>query len=365
LTPAALERDPDFKRTIPPGKGRPLGTGWRRSGAQVALIAAIAVLAVTSVDARQSRTPGHNVRAAAGAGQFTWPPPQKLSYAGAGTLTISWDPGSSGITKWRLLQVIAPADANGACYRTTFSDGATIKGTGSSVDVSNHRAGYCYRYRIWAASADPASEPAFVSGKLRVLTPWTGTNDLYRNGVFSTQLTSTWCVAASTQMMLNIIEGQKDHSRDNQQRYIRYARLRDRTPPSAKGTDPQGWVAALNHFGGSTSYQAVNSRWFTWAVRTAVKRLRQTGKPVGLVVAHSTHAWVMTGFEATADPATTTAFKVTSVYVMGSLYPTQQRNGYDMPPDKRVTVDRLRTFLTPYRDRGKNPWQGSFVTIQP
>jgi hypothetical protein len=292
-----------------------------------------------------------------------------LSYAGTGTLTISWDPGSSGITKWRLLQVVAPADVNGACYRTTYSNGATLKGTGTSVDVPNHEVGYCYRYRIWAVDADPASEPAFVSGKLRVLTAWTGTNDLYRSGVFSTQATSTWCVAASTQMMLNIIEGQKDHSRDNQLRYIRYARLHDLYPPSvpAKGTDPLGWTVALNHFGESTSYHSVTSNWFKWAVRSSAKRLRQTGKPVGLVVAHSNHAWVMTGFSATADPATTTSFDVTSVYVMGPLYPDQQKYGYDMPPDKQLTVGKLRSFLTPYRDiRGtKNPWEGSFVTVQP
>jgi len=333
------------------------------------LIAALAVLAAVPVDARQSTTPGHHLRAVAGAGQFTWPPPARLSYAVAGTLTISWDPGSSGVAKWRLQQVVAPADVNGACFRTTFADGVTVKATGTSVDVPDHIAGFCYRYKIWAAGADPAGDPAFVSGKLRVVTLWTGTDDLYRSGVFSTQATSTWCVAASTQMMLNITEDQKDHSRDNQLRYIRYARLHDLYAPSvpAKGTDPLGWSVALNHFGGTTTYHSVASHWFIWAVRTAAKRLRETGKPVGIVVAHSSHAWVMTGFDATADPATTAAFDITGVYVMGPLYPTQQKGGYDQPPDTRLSVGRLRSFLTPYRDiRGPhNPWEGSFVTIQP
>ena len=97
-----------------------------------------------------------------------------------------------------------------------------------------------------------------------MLTTWTGTNDLYQSGAFSTQATGTWCVAASTQMMLNLIEDQKDHSRDNQQRYIQYARLHDLYAPSApaKGTDPKGWSVALNHFGGSTSYHWVTSNWF-------------------------------------------------------------------------------------------------------
>ncbi len=350
-------------------KGRALQTWSRRRGAVLTLIAALAVLAAAPVDARSSATPGHHLRAAAGAGQFTWPRPARLSYAGAGTVTIRWDPGSSGVTKWRLVQLVAPADVNGSCYLTRFKVAVTLKATGTSADVANHQAGHCYRYRIWPASADPANDPAFVSGKLRVITPWTGTSDLYRSGVFSTQATSRWCVAASIQMMLNIIEGQKDHSRGDQLRYIRYARLHDLYPPSvpAKGTDPMGWTVALNHFGGSTSYHSVTSRSFRWAVRTAATRLRQTGKPVGMVVAHSSHAWVMTGFDATADPATTSKFEITGVYVMGPLYPNQQKNGYDQAPDKRLSVDRLRSFLTPYRDiRGpRNPWEGSYVTIQP
>jgi hypothetical protein len=350
-------------------KGRTLGTWSRRRGAVLASIAALAVLAAAPVDARQGATAAHRPSAATGAGQFMFPPAMKVSYAGAGTVTISWDPGSSGVTKWRLVQVIAPADINGACYRTTFSHSATITVTGTSTDVPDLRAGYCYRYRMWPASADPATDPAFISGKLRVVTPWTGSDDLYRKGVFSTQATITWCVAASVQMMLNITQGQEDHSRDNQQRYIRYARLHDLYPPDvpAKGTDPLGWTVALNHFSGSTTYHSVTSNWFRWAVRTAAKRLRETNKPVGLVVAHSNHAWVMTGFDATADPATTTSFEITNVYVMGPLYPTQQKNGYDMPPDTRLSVGKLRNFLTPYRDiRGpKNPWEGSFVTIQP
>lgn len=307
--------------------------------------------------------------AAAVAGRFTFPAPDRISYATAGTVRITWDPGSSGVTKWRLQQVLARADVNGACLQITFTKGVTLHPTGRSVAVPNHRVGFCYRYKLWPANAASGSQPAFISGRLRVITSWTGTVDLYRKGVFSSQATIRWCVAASIQMMLNIIRDQQDHTYDNQLRYIQYARLHDGYPPgsAAKGTDAQGWVVALNHFGGSTSYHWVASQRFKWALRSAVRQLRRTGKPVGLVVAHSTHAWVMTGFDATADPATTSAFRVEHVYVMGPLYPRQPHNGYDPPPDKRLSVTQLRNFLNRYYDtrRPKNPWQGSFVTIQP
>ena len=127
---------------------------------------------------------------------------------------------------------------------------------------------------------------------------WSGRYDLYRSGVFSSQKKITWCVAASIQMMLNIIDSRKDHSRDHQRSYIRYARKHDRFgDPAITGTDGQGWVASLNHFGGLTNYHVVAPRTYAKAIRSAVRRLRKTGQPVGLIIDHHNHAWVMTGFE--------------------------------------------------------------------
>jgi hypothetical protein len=344
-----------------------LGTGSRRTGAALALLAAIAAFAATTFDSRDAAAA--QGLAATGAGRFTWPPAETTSFATAGTVRIRWDPGATGVTRWRLRQFLGPADRDGSCTRATLAKGLTLRTAATGADIAGHAAGFCYRYRIWPARADPSAPPAFVSGMLRVLSRWTGGTDLYRKGVFSTQATMRWCVAASVQMMLNISLGRAQHSRAAQLRYIQYARRHDGYPPSvpAKGSDPEGWVAALNHFGDSSSYHWVTSPRFRWAVHSAARRLRLTGKPVGLIVDHSNHAWVMTGFDATADPAISAKFKVTGVYVMGPLYPIRQSGGYDMPPDTRLSLDRLRNFLTRYRDiRGPdNPWERSFVTIQP
>ena len=48
-------------------------------------------------------------------------------------------------------------------------------------------------------------------------------------------------------------------------------------------------------------------------MRYAAKRNRLTGKPVGLLVARGGHAWVMTGFQATADPALTSNYRLTYI----------------------------------------------------
>jgi hypothetical protein len=178
------------------------------------------------------------------------------------------------------------------------------------------------------------SLPPPFSGALEVATAWPGSFDLYREGVFATQQTRNWCTAACIQMMLNITLDQRDHSKPNQQRYIRYHDV-------ARGT-------------------------FDDAIRKAVGRLRRTGRPVGLLVDRGTHAWVMTGFCASGDPAASDDFTVTHVIVMGPLYPEQKR-GYDMAPGTKLTVERLREFFGPYADHvlPDNPWQGLYVTIEP
>jgi hypothetical protein len=211
------------------------------------------------------------------------------------------------------------------------------------------------------------SLPLPFSGAPGVAPAWPGSFDLYREGVFATQQTRNWCTAACIQMMLNITLDQRDQSKSNQQRYIRYERRHDLyTPRQAKGSDPRGWAAAMRHFGGGTSYDDVARATFDDAIRKAVGRLRQTGKPVGLLVDRGTHAWVMTGFCASGDPAAGGDFTVTHVMVMGPLYPEQKR-GYDMAPGTKLTAERLEEFFGPYADHvlPDNPWQGLYVTIEP
>jgi hypothetical protein len=191
------------------------------------------------------------------------------------------------------------------------------------------------------------------------------TFDVYRPGVYSQQATWTWCTAASVQIIGNILFDGTDHSSAQQRQFFDYMRASNRyQQPSHRGVDPQGFLAGLQHFV-DPRYTLVASPTFDTAVRSAVTRLRLTGEPVALIVAAGRHAWVLTGFTATADPARTTNFQVVSVRVVGPLYGRQSINGYDSPPDTSLSYTALRRFLLPYRfPFAVTPWTGRYLTFQ-
>lgn len=198
------------------------------------------------------------------------------------------------------------------------------------------------------------------------LPTWGGGIDLYRDGTFTTQKSWLWCTAAGVQIVRNIVDGEDDHTAAGQRRYFSWMRERNRyTLPLSAGVDPQGWTAGLRRFV-DDRYRLVASTTFDFALRSAVKRLRLTNLPVALAVSHGNHGWLLTGFTATADPSTTASFKVTSVRIVGPLYGLQSRNGYDMPPDTRLTPTQLRRYFTPWTYAPKRMiWDDRYVSIQP
>ncbi len=215
---------------------------------------------------------------------------------------------------------------------------------------------------------------ALVTGSLALpaadadaLSRWTGGVDLYRSGSFTTQKTWLWCTAADVQIMRNIKTHASDHSRASQGRYFSYMRARNRySIPVSDGVDPAGWTAGLRHYVDSR-YRLYQSGSFSSALRSAVTNLRKTNLPVGITVSHGNHAWVLTGFTATADPAKTSRFTVTSVRVVGPLWGLQSRSyGYDMRPDRRLTPSQLKGFFTPWHyGRVRMAWEGKWVSVQP
>ena len=189
--------------------------------------------------------------------------------------------------------------------------------------------------------------------------------DLYRSGVFVTQYRWTWCVGASSQMMLNIIKGTSNTSLARQKTLVKYAMAHDGFPNSNKGgSDATGWKHALNHYGAG-GYSVVMSTSYSQAVERAAKRMRATGKPVGLLVMGGRHAWVLAGFDATADPAAGGSFSVTNVYVLGPLYPKQQKGYFDRPPDTRLMYDQFKTPFHVFDDPDSPQFAGYWVTVSP
>jgi hypothetical protein len=205
------------------------------------------------------------------------------------------------------------------------------------------------------------------AGTAAAIPRWTGAIDLYRTGVFTTQKTWLWCTAADVQIAGNIADRAADHSRSSQQRYFDAMRAHDRYEmPLSDGVDPAGWAYGMRHFVDGR-YRLVASRSFNAALRAAVTNLRRTKLPVGITVAHGDHAWLLTGFSATADPAATTRFTVTSVRVVGPLWGLQSTSyGYDMRPDTKLTPKQLAGFFTPWHyAKIRMAWEGDWVSIQP
>lgn len=187
-----------------------------------------------------------------------------------------------------------------------------------------------------AARGDAARSPA-----------WTGRFNLYRPGSFVTQKTFKWCVAASVQMMVNIVRHRTDRTVRTQATMIEYAQRKDEGPyGEGGGTDVTGWITALRHFGAG-KYRAVGSTTAAGALRIAATAMRQTGRPAGILVMEGRHAWVLHGFESRTDPRADRHPWIRAVRISGPLYPIQQRGGYDPRPNTRLSVRSLARYFTP------------------
>jgi hypothetical protein len=142
--------------------------------------------------------------------------------------------------------------------------------------------------------------------------------NLYQKGDFVAQYTFEWCVGASLQMALNMATEDSRTSRADQERLWEMARDTSFSPFG--GANPRGWTATLNELGVGP-YELVSLPTYDDALTVAAEALRATRRPVGLVMWRGRHAWVMSGFESTADPRTFDAFDVTGIRVLDPLYP--------------------------------------------
>ena len=205
------------------------------------------------------------------------------------------------------------------------------------------------------ATATPGATPAPTAtatpspaGDTAVAKPFS--MNLYRTGDFVAQYTFEWCVGASLQMALNLATNQLHTSRPDQQALWEMAR--DRSASPFGGANPKGWVAVLNELG-LGPYQLVSLPTFDEALDVAAKAMRETRRPVGLVMWRGRHAWVMSGFRSTADPRRSGAFAVTGIRVLDPLYPHGSGRWGKSP--KPNTVVSPATLARQYviRDHGR------------
>ena len=195
--------------------------------------------------------------------------------------------------------------------------------------------------------------------------------DLFQSGDFVSQTNPVQCVGASMQMMLNMIRETPDRTAATQLRLFNLARsLRDPTVtpnPSWRGASAQGWAAGLTAAGGGP-YAVESTATLQEALALAAAAIARTGRPVGLLVWQGAHAWLMSGFEATGDPATDSSARVTAVRVLDPLYPRPVGSpwGPGPAPDALLSVAQLGRIFVPYRPYSRSTeLRNRFVLVLP
>lgn len=206
------------------------------------------------------------------------------------------------------------------------------------------------------AALAPAPAPTFAAEPASAARPYR--LDLADGNDFVAQKTFVQCVGASMQMMLNVM-GASDRSARTQVRLQNLARQLSgptREGFQRKGASVRGWTDGLNQLGAGP-YRMVGTDTIDEAMRLAARSIRTTGRPVGLLVWAGRHAWVMTGFRTTADPATTDRFRVTNAIVMDPLYPYgSTRWGRSPRPREALSVAALGKQFVPRR---RGTWAGA------
>src|SRR5262245_26404721 len=193
--------------------------------------------------------------------------------------------------------------------------------------------------------------------------------DLGARSDYVAQTNLVQCVGASMQMMLNMIGPRNDRSAATQLRLQRLARTWSGKRPDGrqrKGASVRGWAAGLNLVGAGP-YRVVGLATIDEAMLTAARAMRETGKPVGLLVWRGRHAWVMSGFRATRDPMEPRA-RVTAAIVEDPLHPYGSSStwGRSPAPGDTLSIRELGRQFVPRRHSANWPsLAGKYVLVLP
>lgn len=208
-----------------------------------------------------------------------------------------------------------------------------------------------------SASPTPAPTPTPVVIAYR--------KSLLRAGDFARQYTGYQCVGASLQTMRNIIRGWNNRGPYLQKRLWRLARANSLYKADG-GADPFGWTTATakSNYG---RYVLVATNTMSAAVKAAARGIATTGRPAGIFVWRGVHAWVLTGFEATADPRKTDDYRVLTVRIADPLWPYFSARGHRIyRPGTRLYMSTLARNFTPYHDARRDARiEGRYVAIVP
>ena len=183
--------------------------------------------------------------------------------------------------------------------------------------------------------------------------------NIARKSDYVAQRNFVQCVGASMQMMLNIIEPGADRSAKTQRRLQDLARAWSGPRPDGferQGASIRGWAAGLVILRAG-AYRIVGADSLQQAMKIAAEAIRTYRRPVGLLVWRGRHAWVMSGFEATADPLLSDKYRVTKAYVLDPLYPHgSEAWGPSPKPGTAISVATVGKQFVRRNRTGSSAW---------
>jgi hypothetical protein len=191
--------------------------------------------------------------------------------------------------------------------------------------------------------------------------------DLFDKDDFVSQARVDWCVPASILTMMHMIDPARGRKTPTQDELDRLARSLSSPRLRGAGSEPEGWAKSLNRLGYGP-YEVRAERTRAAAIAAAARAIRLTRRPVGLLIWRGAHAWVMSGFRATGDPAYTNDFAVTDIDVQDPWYPRVSSIwGPSRPPDATVRVGLVaEEYLAWRRPAVRYPeMDGQFVLVVP
>ncbi|MGH2512868.1 MAG: hypothetical protein ACRDGQ_09295 [Candidatus Limnocylindrales bacterium] len=210
-----------------------------------------------------------------------------------------------------------------------------------------------------AFAAQPA--PA-LDGSVPARLPWM--RELASPNSYVGQYTYVQCVAASIQMMTNMITGQASHSAATQHAiWVRARALSEYTGDG--GIDPYGWSRYLGQ-AGVGSYQIYAGTSLADTIQFVARAMAQSGRPAGITVYAGGHAWVISGIRASTNPALSDTFVVQAVSISDPLWTLSRHGPGTFAPSTWFSLTQLKAYFTPYHDPRRAPSiEGRYVAIVP
>ena len=177
--------------------------------------------------------------------------------------------------------------------------------------------------RPWVIAGD-LQTPSYVvpatPKAVRTMAPFQ--MDIYKKGIFVSQINKHTCMSAAVQNMLNLMSRKPDITAARQ---IEISVLLTANTTKADslngGYGPASWAMSMDQLGGG-KYELLIDDSLDEALRDAAVALRKTGRPVGLLTWWGAHSWVMTGFVSDADPRYfPKTFHVNGAFIVDPFYP--------------------------------------------